>query len=86
MLQRTKRLQSIFNQYAQEYGHPQLKLDQAEWRQVDYLLQLTQPFFRFTTALSKTKDITVHTVFSIYNKLFNYLEASTQQLQRKKVP
>jgi len=85
MLRRAKQLQPTFDKYAQEYGHPHLKLDQAEWRQVDYLLQLTQPFFRFTTALSKTKDITVHTVFSIYNKLFNHLEVSIRQLQRKKV-
>jgi hypothetical protein len=85
MLRRAKRLQSIFDQYSQEYGHPHLKLDQDEWRQVDYLLQLTQPFFRFTTALSKTKDITIHTVFSIYNRLFNHLEVSINQLQQKKV-
>lgn len=85
MLRRAKRLQSIFNQFCDKYGHPQFKLDQTEWRQIDYLLQLTQPFFRFTTALSRTKDVTVHTIFSIYNKLFDHLETSISQLQRKKV-
>jgi hypothetical protein len=36
--------------------------------------------------LSQTKDVTFHAVFSIYNKLFDHLEASIRQLQRKKVP
>jgi predicted nucleotide-binding protein (sugar kinase/HSP70/actin superfamily) len=49
------------------------------------LLWITQPFFQFTTALSKTKDITVYLVFAIYNKLFDHLEKSIKQLTRKKV-
>ncbi|KAG2000839.1 hypothetical protein GB937_010781 [Aspergillus fischeri] len=42
------------------------------------------PFFTFTTTLLKTKDITVHIIFSIYNKLFSYLERSIAQLAQKK--
>lgn len=61
-------------------------LDQEEWRQIEYLLWITQPFFKFTTALSETKDVTIHLIFSIYNKLFDHLEKSIRQLQRKKVP
>jgi hypothetical protein len=56
-----------------------------EWRQIDYLLYLTKPFFDFTSVLTKTKDITIHGVFSVYNKLFDHLEHSIQQLSRKKV-
>lgn len=86
MLQRAKRLQSIFNTFCSEYGLRDLTLDQEEWRQIDYLLWITQPFFKSTTALSKTKDITIHIVFEIYNNLFDHLENSIHQLQRKKVP
>ena len=53
---------------------------------IEYLLWITQPFFKFTTALSKTKDVTIHSVFGIYNKLFEHLEVSIRQLQRKTVP
>jgi hypothetical protein len=35
--------------------------------------------------LSQTKDVTIYVIFSIYNKLFDYLEASIHQLQWKKV-
>ena len=33
--------------------------------------------------VSKTKDVTVHGIFSIYNRLFDHLEASIRQLQYK---
>jgi hypothetical protein len=61
-------------------------LDADEWRQIDYLLWITQLFFDFTLELSKTKDATTHHVFRIYNKLFEHLERSIRQLERKKVP
>ena len=86
MLRRAKRLQATFDQFCSQNGHDHLMLDQEEWRQIEYLLWITQPFFKFTTVLSQTKDVTFHAVFSIYNKLFDHLEASIRQLQRKKVP
>jgi hypothetical protein len=85
MLQRAKRLQSVFDELCTKYGHSHLKLDQEQWRQIDYLLCITQPFFKFTNALSKTKDATIHLVFGIYNKLFDHLERSINQLRQKKV-
>lgn len=85
MLRRAKRLQPIFNLFCLQNGHDHLILDQEEWRQIEYLLWITQPFFKFTTALSQTKDVTFHVIFSIYNKLFDHLEASIHRLQRKKV-
>jgi hypothetical protein len=85
MLRRAKRLQSIFDEFCIKYGHSHLKLDQEQWRQIDYLLCITQPFFQFTNALSKTKDVTIHFVFGIYNKLFDHLEKSINRLNRKKV-
>ena len=80
MLQRAKRLQSTFDEYCSQYGHPDLKLDKDEWRQIDYLLSITQPFFKFMTSLSKTTEVTIHSVFAIYNTLFTHLEKSRAQL------
>ena len=87
MLQRAKRLQSTFNAFCSEsqYALPHLTLDHEEWRQIEYLLYITQPFFRFTTLLSQTRDVSIHLVFSIYNKLFDHLEKSMDALRRKKV-
>jgi hypothetical protein len=53
-----------------------------KWR---HLLWITYPFFKFTTALSKTKDMTVHSVFDIYNNLFDHLDKAISQLRRKRV-
>lgn len=86
MLSRAKKLQSIINQYCTTHQYVQFKLDQDEWRQIEYLLLITKPFFDYTTILSKTKDVTIHSVFSIYNGLFSHLDASEKQLKRKGVP
>jgi hypothetical protein len=84
MLQRAKNLQTICDKYCSECGLSDLVLTGDEWKQIDYLLSITQPFFNFTTVLSKTKDVTIHIVFSIYNQLFDHLEKSIDQLRRKK--
>lgn len=86
MLRRAKRLQSTFDEFCEHYGQEQFALRAEEWRQIEYLLWITQPFFKFTSLLSQTKDVIIHLVFSIYNKLFDHLEKSIGQLQRKKVP
>jgi ribosomal protein S15P/S13E len=86
MLSRAKKLQSIIDQYCTTHQYVQFKLDQEEWRQIEYLLLITKPFFDYTTILSKTNDVTVHSIFSIYNELFNHIDASEKQLKRKAVP
>lgn len=86
MLDRAKRLQSVFDQYCTTHQYLHFKLDVEEWRQIEYLLLLTKPFFDFTNVLSKTRDVTVHHVFSIYNRLFNHLDDAEKKLKRKGVP
>ena len=86
MMRRAKRLRPIFILFCTEYDRADLELDNDEWRQVDYLLWITQPFFDFTLELSKTKDTTTHHVFKIYNKLFQYLEVLLLYLRQKKIP
>lgn len=86
MLRRAKRLHNIFTLFCAEHGCEEMLLQDEEWRQVDYLLCITEPFFDYTTQLSKTRDVTAHYVFKIYNKLFEHLERSMKQLQRKRAP
>ncbi|KAJ5751474.1 uncharacterized protein N7511_008439 [Penicillium nucicola] len=85
MLRRAKRLRSIFTLFCTEYDCEEMLPSEQEWRQIDYLLSITEPFFDYTTQLSKTRDITAHYVFMIYNKLFAHLEQSMKQLRRKRV-
>lgn len=85
MLRRAKRLRDFFAPFCAEYNCPEMLLDDEEWRQIDYLLCITEPFFYFTTALAKTRDVTTHLIFKIYNALLGHLEVSMKQLQRKRV-
>ncbi|KAG0154709.1 hypothetical protein PDIDSM_277 [Penicillium digitatum] len=85
MLNRAKKLQPFYDQYCTDHQYLYFKLDQEEWRQVEYLLLLTKPFFDFTLMLSKTKDITAHNIYSIYNKLFSHLDAAEAKLKNKGV-
>ncbi|KAJ5580905.1 hypothetical protein N7450_007206 [Penicillium hetheringtonii] len=50
---------------------------------IEYFLLITKPFFDFTNVLSKTRDCTVHYIFSIYNRLFIYLEETEKKLRYK---
>jgi hypothetical protein len=84
MLRRAKRLRRFFVPFCTELDRLDLALDDEEWRQIDYLLLITEPFFVFTNELSKTKDATTHLVFRIYNKLFRHLEKSIAQLRQKR--
>ena len=84
MLRRAKRLQSFFKPFCEEYDCEGLLLNDEEWRQIDYLLYITQPFFDYTTELSKTKEVTTYLVFKLYNALFEHLEQSMNQLKKKR--
>lgn len=86
MLRRAKRLRDIFTQFCADYDCEEMVPNNEEWRQIDYLLYITEPFFLYTTELSKTREVTIHLVFKIYNALFEHLEKLMKQLRRKCVP
>ena len=84
MLERAIRIKSALDSYCKLFwGKMRIRSD--EWRQIIYLLHITQPFFVFTTALCKTKDITIYSVFNIYNALFQHIKSSITKLKPKKV-
>lgn len=85
MLRRAKRLRDFFGPFCADYNCDEMALNNDEWRHIDYLLCITKPFFDYTLALSKTRDVTSHLVFRIYNVLFEHLENSMSQLRRKRV-
>ena len=58
----------------------QLRLQEEEWKHLQYLVALLAPFFIFTNNLSETSGPTIHQVYSIYDGIFNHLEEAMQQL------
>lgn len=85
MLRRAKRLRQEITEFCGTYNRSDLMLDADEWRQIDYLLLITQPFYDFTRELSKTTDATTYLIFMVYNELFKHIKQSINQLRRKKV-
>ncbi|KAL3258479.1 hypothetical protein ABHI18_006016 [Aspergillus niger] len=86
MLRRARKLRNCIDRYCTDHDYVQFKISDTEWRQIDYLLQLTKPFFQFTMALMKTRDVTIHSVFLVYRKLLEHIEKSTRSLSRKTTP
>ena len=84
MLEWALRIKQALDSYCRLYW-VKMRIRSDEWRQITYLLHITKPFFIFTTALYKTKDITIYSVFNIYNALFQHIESSITKLDQKKV-
>lgn len=75
-----KRLGSIITDYCRGYqDYPQYLPDEKEWRQVDYFLNITEPFYKLTTSVSKTKYATVHNVSQVYERLFGHMQDSIKK-------
>ncbi|KAG2001540.1 hypothetical protein GB937_010083 [Aspergillus fischeri] len=83
--ERIKKLYILLIRFCAQYSRYDLQLSQEEWQQIDYLLVITQPFFIFITTLLKTKDITVHTIFGIYNKLLKAVMLSALKQAKLKL-
>ena len=60
-----------------------LTITSEEWKQVEYLIELTKPFAFFTALIGKSKGPMIHNVFNIYESLFNHLEDSMVLLRQK---
>lgn len=86
MLQRANRLSGSYQRYCAEHQRPEFRLSKSEWRQIEYLLHITKPFYKWTVGLSKIKATTIHDVFRVYNRLFTHFEQAQARLRRKKVP
>jgi hAT family C-terminal dimerisation region len=51
-----------------------LQIKDAEWEQVDELLNILQPMEQVTALMGATKSVTVHAVFRLFNHVFSCLE------------
>src|SRR5438034_3055439 len=84
MLRRAHKLREFIDQWLDNNQHrSSLKLNDMEWKQIEYLIQITYAYHQFCNAISKSKGITIHNVFTIYDQLFNHLEDTIMKLQHK---
>jgi len=55
----------------------------VEWRQVEYILEVHQPIRFWTLCMSKTRGITIHRIFQVYQDIFDRLEMQIAKFDRK---
>lgn len=66
-----------------KHDQDHLKLRDVEWRQVEYIIQLTRPFAMWTESLSSSSGPTAFVVFNAYNQVLGLLEAAMKKTRRK---
>jgi hypothetical protein len=86
MLERSVRLREFTKDWLQTY--PQfspLWSTPEEWRQIEYILEVLQPIRFWTLWMSKTRGVTIHRVFQVYQDIFDHLEMQISKLERKRM-
>jgi hypothetical protein len=68
---------SDLNTYIKKKQRQDLKklcMSEQEWKEVTYMMNLLRSFHDWTQTIDKTRDATIHLIFSAYNNLFDHLE------------
>ena len=84
MLLRFLIMKSAINWWIQRKNivYETLKLNDAEWNQMKYLLQFLKFIKNVTNYLSQIKTMTIHKTWSIYDELFNHLKNQKKQTRK----
>jgi len=86
MLERSVWLQEFTKDWLQTYAEfTPLWSTPEEWRQIEYILEVLQPIRFWTLWMSKTRGITIHRVFQVYQDIFDHLEMQIFKLEQKRM-
>jgi hypothetical protein len=86
MLERSVRLREFTKDWLQTYPEfAPLWSTPEEWKQVEYILEVLQPIRFWTLWMSKTRGVTIHRVFQVYQDIFDHLETQIAKLERKRM-
>lgn len=89
MLVRFRKLKKAVQTYIDVHGKADnLKsFSRAEWRHIDYLIEVLRPFYIYTTEISRIKNSpTIHLVIQVYNGLIVHLSRYILRLTAKDTP
>jgi len=86
MLERTGRLREFTKDWLQTYAEFTPRWSTPEqWRQIEYILEVLQPIRFWTLWMSKTRGVTNHRVFQVYQDILDHLEMQISKLERKRM-
>ncbi len=54
-----------------------------EWKQVEYVLAILYPFWKYTQAVLVSRGITIYWAWQVYNKLFQHLEDQADEAEKE---
>jgi len=86
MLERSVQLREVNKDWLQTYAEfTPVWSTPEEWRQIEYILEVLQPIRFLTLWMSKTRGVTIHGVFQVYQDIFDYLEMQISKLEPKRM-
>jgi len=86
MMERSVRLREFTKDWLQTYAEfTPLRSPQDEGRQIEYILELLQLVRFWTLWMSKTRGVTIHWVFQVYQDIFDHFEMQISKLERKRM-
>jgi len=81
MLERSVRLQEFREDWLQTFADfMHLWSTLQDWSPIEYILQLDQPIQFWTLWMSKTRGVTIPSVFQVYQAIFDHLEMQISKL------
>jgi len=73
MLERSVRLREFTKDWLQTYAEfTPLWSTLEQWREIEYILEVLQPIRFWTLWMSKTRGVTIHRVFQVYQDIFDH--------------
>ncbi|RDL30102.1 uncharacterized protein BP5553_06232 [Venustampulla echinocandica] len=83
MLIRATKLRLSIDEYTRRGTPSMFRLTEHEWKQVEYLIDLTKPFVLLTDQIGQSKGISIGAVYTFYDIAFTHIEQMTAQLEVK---
>ena len=72
-------------QFCVEWHVKYLRLNDDEWSQIEYLIELLKSFCFYIKILNIIKKFIIQSMYKIYNRLFEHLKRVDNKFSRKKV-
>lgn len=86
MLTRFRRLKAAIIDYIHTYGDEEslVSFSRAQWRHIDYLIEILHPFYTYTCVISRMKNTpTIHLVIRVFDGLLGHLDKYIDRLSSK---
>src|SRR5213075_1091926 len=82
MCERAVYLRKAIDMYVKEQHYFQLEISQSEWKQIEFLLDILEPFKQCSDRMEATKCHGIEKVFWIYETQFNEVNRIAEAMDK----